>query len=591
MTSGSPRAARWRVVRSILVVATISWIAWVVATCEGDAPPPSDVDTASEASPSSRPGPILKGSPPAGVLLEPSAIPTTSPSTQGPARGPVRVVVRKPGTSSVALVVQLDGQPAQNEVWTSVEGKAKLDDLPYDGSATVVVAAPRPRSGALVSGVVRGPELLLETAEAPISCDIRAVDVESGGDVPGAKLLDRWSSGSLPGSQRLITWERNQVLRPFVHEPAGWTHQPVHDLAYWLSLRATRVRIAVPMSREADVVVEAGEGGTRGYGDLRIVSTQFADGLRGWPRTELRKEQAGPDRVRIHGIPWLPGEPLRVLAAAGPPRDAEAPEVDEVTEEPSGDERLWGDSTWPTPIEEDYLTDPGRFAIGMARLARTRADTTRLVATFGRLTPIGRTIETDNDLAYEESRGSFERTSHPRGEIEAIVFDRDGNRIPCARLLCEGVHRFTQADGTCRFADVLVGSRRIALVEPGWVRTGATVEVRDGEATKVELREGIGGRILLRVVDDLGHPLPAADIQAPSEAAWADLDADFVQRLDTRTDHRGECLLEAFPAGTWELWVLWASRSKRARVTVVEGETSEIQVTLPASADPTDAPK
>ena len=75
MTSGSPRAARWRVVRSILVVATISWIAWVVATCEGDAPPPSDVDTASEASPSSRPGPILKGSPPAGDLLEPSATP------------------------------------------------------------------------------------------------------------------------------------------------------------------------------------------------------------------------------------------------------------------------------------------------------------------------------------------------------------------------------------------------------------------------------------------------------------------------------------------------------------------------------------
>lgn len=66
MTPARWPTARWRVVRSVLAVAAILWIAWVVATCEGDAPPSGDLDAPSVASPATRQGPILKGSPHAG---------------------------------------------------------------------------------------------------------------------------------------------------------------------------------------------------------------------------------------------------------------------------------------------------------------------------------------------------------------------------------------------------------------------------------------------------------------------------------------------------------------------------------------------
>ncbi|MCA9317698.1 MAG: hypothetical protein KDB73_19595 [Planctomycetes bacterium] len=500
--------------------------------------------------------------------------------TDGPAapeHGPVRLFVDRPAPMRILLGVL--GGPRDGELIAATAAAQGFDlpDVPYDGSTRIVLLSPREQHAAPIVGSVTGPRLTLAIPGGPLLCDVHAVDTASGRDVDGAK--HRGENG-LPLPASISVDPRVPFGRwDEPHPPRGWAVFPVPVQSYTPSLRARRLLLHLPLTHEADVVVEAGPGGTRGHGELRVLAAEVAGKL----VRALVAEIAGPDMVRLHGVPWLPREPLRVLVAAGPPEYVER-DGEETSEELSPLERAWSRDTWFDPPEGSAFADPGKLTIGVARLPSTRNEPARVAATFDRTERLASEVQVDSDVAYSEDYPPAWAPGF--GAVRVLVRDSTGDPLPFVRVECAGKTHLADELGACLFERVAPQLQPVALIEPGWTLTRARVEVRRDEVVEIELREQEGGRIVFSVKDDQNQPLSAADIRVPDGAAWADVDADGVQRLDIRTDQRGLRALERFPVGRWHFEVAYGLRRATASVTVTTGATTTVDLTLPPVPDP-----
>lgn len=589
MTDIRPPAACWRPVLSLVGAAALLVLAWVVMTRDGDSTQGSDLETTSAPPSSAWQAPTLEGRPQGGEGEESATSPTTPATAEGLSHGPVTLVVDTP--SPVRVLLGVLGGARDGDIISAVARERGFDlpEMPYDGSVRLALLSPRRARSQPILAVVTGPRLVMPDPGALLICDVLAIDVDTGAQIAGVRL-DADSDRELPTSVVVVgLLERRFGLRLPPLPPPGWAVFPGPRVDHVPSLRASRLLLHLPMTREADVVAEAGPGGTRGRGELRVVAAEIGgQGVSG-----LSSQVAGPDMVRLHGVPWLPGEPLRVLLGAGSPRpvpdelgDDSVDLGDDYWAEVAPEARIWSRDTWYDVTEPNVATDPALLAVGVERLSDGRAQGTRVVGTFDPDSPIARVgvVEVDQDVSSEEV--SVPGWAPGFGAVEVVVLDRSGGPLPFVRVECAGVTRIADEQGRCRFERVPPQLQPLALVEPGWILTRTHVQVRKDEVVDIELREQEGGRIVFKVQDEQGRPLSAADIRVPDGAAWADVDSDGVQRLDIRTDFRGTRVLERFPVGRWQFEVAYGLRRATASVTVTTGATTLVELTLPPVPDP-----
>jgi hypothetical protein len=179
------------------------------------------------------------------------------------------------------------------------------------------------------------------------------------------------------------------------------------------------------------------------------------------------------------------------------------------------------------------------------------------------------------------------RSDAGTASLEVHGLRRDGRPAAGARV------RVVAADGTVRRLELdaegrgrveqLVAGRQVArLAEPGLVPGAAEVTLAEGQHAAVTVREPVGGQLEVTVVDREGLPAPFArvTIEQPSGAAWADLDADGVQRLDPYVDHLGRRSYLHVEAGDVRVKAAWASRKGERAATVGDGATTHVTVVV-----------
>jgi hypothetical protein len=148
---------------------------------------------------------------------------------------------------------------------------------------------------------------------------------------------------------------------------------------------------------------------------------------------------------------------------------------------------------------------------------------------------------------------------------------------------------FVRADahGIARFRGVPDNRVSLLLAEPGLVRTPLH-DVAVGGDEPVVLREGDGGALAVRVVDEQGRPRPFARVRAETFDTdhvrgpidcWAD-EAETVQRVDPFTDETGRRVFPHVTTGKVRVEAWWLDRVGYAVATVRKGETAEAVVTV-----------
>jgi hypothetical protein len=396
----------------------------------------------------------------------------------------------------------------------------------------------------------------LEAPEAPATLRGRP---ESRGAAPAAE--PRESPGAIPISSvqagrvdvSLVDGESGRtvgttwVAYPSVFVTAlrlerhdGWTawdDVAPNGCAYALERTAV-----YPLRRELDVTVTVSEPDAR-IGPAMVCGRYVAEPV-------ATREGAG--RFRLSGVPFMPGEWIRVWAA-----------------QPGARRRLASAAVRIPP-------DPR---------ARLEVSVTMPME--------GGHVETDNDMPFEESFGEeWESTLDPRtlGTLSVVALRRDGAPAAGASVRLEML-RDMQADaaGRVRFEGVPAGAYTLILREPGLVPTRLDAIVVAQETRDVVLREGEGGAIRVSVVDEEGRGLPFATIELfqPSGVRFVDLE-DGVQRLDMFTDQDGRRRFGHVEAGTVRVSASWGSRRVGTMVDVLEGRDVPVTIVLPAPAEPPD---
>ncbi|MEZ6006156.1 MAG: hypothetical protein R3F05_00100 [Planctomycetota bacterium] len=514
-------------------------------------------------------------------------VPSEATTHEAPPRGAVEITLtaHESPRHAVLLVVGPGEYHVQRRTLTTTQ-PVSLEDVPYDGSVRVGLLFPCTSPTGPVLHRVRGPTMHLDTSSDALPVTLRAVDVTSGADVAGVRAGSRHAP--LPTVHRLRTsGSPERVGLPRLFLPSGWAALPErHECEVCpLSVRARHVRVDVVLAPEADVVVRADARGTLGFGDMRVLAGEVG----GHRIYDVTTERLGPTAVRLRGLPWMQDEVVRALVCAGdarpfPPGESECGGC---LESLDAGKLAASVDAWVGDPDEFLDDEPARTAIARGRIQGPPGAPVVVTASFGRSEPIEECF--DDDLPWEVS---FSQTStrampHPTpGKLTVLVMDRQGQPLPWVRVHALGASYVANAQGRCRIEPERPGEVRVTLEEPGFVRTEARAMVAAGTDSHLELHESNGGAIDVRVRGSEGLLMAGADIAVPDEAGWADVDDEGTQRLDIRTDHRGTRLLQRFPAGTWTLSVVYGSRTAAVAVTVIDGETTTLDVVLPPVPEP-----
>lgn len=451
----------------------------------------------------------------------------------------------------------------RDEIETDIHGEAVFRDLPYDGSRSIVVRVLGATSGALVRlepSPGRQPylpivaERLVYRTGAGHPLEVRVVDASRGKLVRGARVTIAGAPGLVPGTAgaTLVCRPMLRVGRPTnlklgVSAPEGWV---AWELATWtvhISPYARRLSAHYPLRRELPVVVSILEP------DGSAVRSPVLNWLAVAKRRIVEPVYTGDayGRLRLRGIPWLPGE---VVIASARRKDGF---VAASAAAAIGDD----------PEREIYLEivmppeNPNAIRMGGGAGGRFgRRGGSRNLLTGG---------------------GSVRRN---RGSVTVTVLRSNGR--PAAGAKVKLGHRTATANeyGRAHFRHVARGTHAVHAQHVGLLPMTGSVTVRGSEAARITVRERKGGRIQVLVVDDADRPLPYAtlDVRLKSKRPWVDLDEHGTQRLDPFTDHQGQRQLRGLEPGRVTLEARWGGRSKQRTVEVEDRGSETIRIVLPA---------
>lgn len=566
----------------LALIAVIAWVAWPLASRTSEVAPPPSFDPAEATAPG------LQGH---GEAAEQDATTTSDLRTSG-ARGPARVIVNSDAKARHWVAVERTDTGQAVMALTTEEGHLELGEIPYDGSVRVLAWNQRLDATAATWTPVTGPDVQLTAEVVPYALEVHAWDVTTGLDVAGAMIHGPEVQTNPASFQVTPSPTGRPPIDVAVVAPTGWARVPSTYLPVHFNRRARGVRRDIPLARELDLLVTPGEGGLRGFGEMRLVLVQ----LGGNDVTDVRAE-AVDGGLRLHGVASLPGQLLRVLVAAGPSRPLSRDEASDRTLGPRasvGGPRTHEREEFGVWIDEDLATDPGRFSVAAARLGTDEDVPVRLVATFGRERPVA--VAWDSELEeWDEIEGRVDwPTDHhmgstaPRGEVIVHVRDVTGRPVPMTEVSLfehgSGHDRLTSSRGEARFPRVRVTDVRVEALVPGLGHAEAEVQVEAGETRHVELQVGRAGSILVHVRDDAGRPVRAARLEVDPFRVWGSLDERGIQHLDLFTDHRGDCLLEGVPVGSTSMRVHYGTRTASVTVDVQADQETEVTIVLPPVA-------
>ena len=365
--------------------------------------------------------------------------------------------------------------------------------------------------------------------------------VEAGETRPDAWPLESW----LPHDDAAV---RPFVVRPppgYVREDASLpikarlaagVRQTVYVLPLWPEA-ILEVQVLDPEGRPAEGVEL----------DALAVAGRRCDDL------VVESEGLPPGRLRIRGIPRLPGEPVWGAFTWGVEEAEEAKESEDLAEipDPQLKSRIPAEGQEPWRVEV-HLPGPCR--------------------------PGWYDVEFDNDLPFEESLGGDGSRDAASRSASIRACARGWNGAPMAgvRVYVDEVASDTDTEGRTTFGALAPGEYTITWHAPGHLPVRRTLTLAEGESADVTLQEPIGATLEVFVTDEDGRPRPSASLDLGQHAVFDVLDG--VQRLDPFTDATGRRTLHRVEPGSAVVSARWGSRSGRRTVDLVDGETTSIRI-------------
>lgn len=423
---------------------------------------------------------------------------------------------------------------------TDDEGRAVLLEVPQDGSARVSVwglgdAPPMADDDPRVTG----SDLVIRI-EALIEATLLCVDAETGLEVDRAGAL--WFDGVTYGDLAHAPAGTTCTCVALVAPPSGYVDWD--EAAWTLGIgQWTRGITAVyPLRREVDVNVTVFDH--EGYAEPAADIAHFT--VAGRASAEQFAASTGPGTFRLHGVPFLRGEPLMVEATA------------------------------------PYLREPITQTLALSSHPRDRTEMVIVLPAPGTQPELG---PQSGSFGGRGPCSRFLRCgSHTRGAFELRVLRYDGTPASHAVVHVGPSKLITDADGVARDTSFPTGTYRVRTATIGLLPITGQLKVVNGETARLELRESRGGAIDVRVTDADGDPLPFATIslKLPSTrtaGGWVD-EQGGVQRVDPFTDHLGHRRLARVECGEVEVHARWGSRLVTTEVLVREGQVVPVTLVL-----------
>ena len=411
------------------------------------------------------------------------------------------------------------------------------------------------------------------------------VDAVTGRDVPGVRWRAR--SGPVPKEPTKVVvdafWHTagDTAVLPFpfdgieVAAPQGRVSLRPRVIPCWPVARARSGVLTVPLFPEARVFVTLpADAPDEGFSlastmvgtvrEARIAGTTIP--------VRASSDTRGPQGLR--GIPYLPGEELRLITAwdAGP----------------AGRGTWCGTGTDRADSGIHFETEwIGRLRIG---------DNLPVLAEIPRDGQT-RTSDLEDERREEETPWTSLHATRPdddespagpldptaRGAVRVRLLDRTGGPAAGVRVALRTTHLRTDAEGRATFTRFPSGEVGVRVIDSGWAFPKTRVVVQTDAIVDVEVRELSGGTLDVRVVDPDGQPVPCASLAFGREDGrftW-DLDDAGVQRLDALVGADGRRVFAHVPPGTVHVRASVGTREGRSRVEVTDGGTHVVTVTLP----------
>jgi hypothetical protein len=523
-----------------------------------------------------------------------------APSTY--AGGDVEVRVVGPtgrGLPQLPLLVETAGGERVRVVVTDFDGTASLRDVVRDGSLRVGVHPEVGGSWRPAHAVIDRTKIVLR-GDAGLPARLEPVDAHTGKPVRGAEWKSRFASmhedlASAPADgphTALVVPGRDADVRFRVtRAPDGYVAADAGRCKFHASRFAASLVARYPLRPEAHVRLKAA-------GDEPPARVAYGVCV-GPVIRPIRVGALVDGAVRLRGVPFHPGDPLSVIVTT---RDVAQWEKSRTFVSPRGGEKKWFEG----------LCYEIRDVAGAVVLTADLPEDPRTVLTLGYEPPAqdapavpwpfailsgsagGRRGGLAPPRAYEPGNGRdlhvrvLRRNGQPAAGAKVVL--RYGVQVSenAARVERAFVHADT--NGVARFRGVPDERVSLLLAEPGMVRTPLR-DVAVRADPPVVLREGDGGALAVRVVDEQGRPRPFARIRAETFDndhvrgpidCWTD-EAETVQRVDPFTDETGRRVFLHVTPGKVRVAAWWLDRAGHAVVTVREGETAEAVVTVRAT--------
>lgn len=333
------------------------------------------------------------------------------------------------------------------------------------------------------------------------------------------------------------------------HPPAGFVlARPPLAVNTRLAAGVTTLVATIPVAPEAVLDVRVlGPDGRPAEGVCVLDLTL------GGEATSYRVETPGPGLLRVRGLPHLAGEAVEAALLWRPAEDEGG------TARPAA---------LPPPGELDREL---RTVVPESIAAPWSVE----VTLPGPTDEIVDHIESDNDLPFEEHlEGPAPDPKAPRGRVRLLLLGWDGR--PVVGALVDGVA--TDGEGRALLEGQPLGEREFELGVPGRLVIRGSTRVRADEEVEATLREDVGARLEIEVVDVEGRPLPAATVELRGNAGLHfDQDA-ATQRVDCFTDHRGRRSIARVAPGPGSVHARWGGRRGIESMTLVDGVTARVRV-------------